>query len=73
MDEGCSIGKSNAEAQLLSIQCVLRGGPIDRRRVRRRRAWVLTMAAMTIVAHEVWDAGDRGCGELVLELRMRLA
>jgi tRNA 2-thiouridine synthesizing protein A len=31
------------------------------------------MAAMTIVAHEVWDAGDRGCGELVLELRMRLA
>jgi len=26
-----------------------------------------------IVADEVWDAGDRGCGELVLELRMRVA
>jgi tRNA 2-thiouridine synthesizing protein A len=25
------------------------------------------------IAHEIWDAGDRGCGELVLELRMRLA
>jgi tRNA 2-thiouridine synthesizing protein A len=24
------------------------------------------------VADEVWDAGDLGCGELVLELRMRL-
>lgn len=21
----------------------------------------------------IWDAGDRGCGELVLELRMRMA
>lgn len=28
---------------------------------------------MTIIANEVWDAGDRGCGELVLELRMRMA
>jgi tRNA 2-thiouridine synthesizing protein A len=25
-----------------------------------------------IASDEVWDAGDRGCGELVLELRRRL-
>jgi tRNA 2-thiouridine synthesizing protein A len=24
------------------------------------------------IAHETWDAGDLGCGELVLELRLRL-
>ncbi|MBK7875403.1 MAG: sulfurtransferase TusA family protein [Planctomycetes bacterium] len=23
-------------------------------------------------AHETWDAGDLGCGELVLELRVRM-
>ena len=28
--------------------------------------------ASAIASDEVWDAGDRGCGELVLELRMRL-
>ena len=26
-----------------------------------------------VVVDEVWDAGDRGCGELVLELRVRVA
>lgn len=24
------------------------------------------------MADDVWDAGDRGCGELVLELKMRI-
>jgi tRNA 2-thiouridine synthesizing protein A len=28
---------------------------------------------MDIASDEVWDAGDRGCGELVLELRRRVA
>ena len=28
---------------------------------------------MGIQADEVWDAGDMGCGELLLELRARLA
>lgn len=27
---------------------------------------------MTQTEHETWDAGDMGCGELVMELRMRL-
>ena len=26
----------------------------------------------TGTADQVWDAGDRGCGELVLELKMRI-
>ena len=25
-----------------------------------------------IASDAIWDAGDRGCGELVLELRMRM-
>jgi len=31
------------------------------------------MDVTAIASDAVWDAGDRGCGELVLELRMRLA
>lgn len=27
---------------------------------------------MTQTEHETWDAGDMGCGELVMELRMQL-
>jgi tRNA 2-thiouridine synthesizing protein A len=27
---------------------------------------------MPLTEHETWDAGAMGCGELVLELRMRL-
>ena len=27
---------------------------------------------MSMTEHETWDAGDMGCGELVLELRQRL-
>jgi len=27
---------------------------------------------MQSTEHETWDAGDLGCGELVIELRMRL-
>lgn len=27
----------------------------------------------SVAADQVWDAGDRGCGELVLELRSRVA
>jgi tRNA 2-thiouridine synthesizing protein A len=30
------------------------------------------MEGAAIASDEVWDAGDRGCGELVLELRIRL-
>jgi len=30
------------------------------------------MTAPAVRADETWDAGDLGCGELVLELKMRL-
>lgn len=38
----------------------------------RTRGFAECVASMDIVADAEWDAGDLGCGPLVLELRLKL-
>jgi tRNA 2-thiouridine synthesizing protein A len=39
----------------------------------RRAVWNTTAGEQILTDQLFWDAGDTGCGELVLELRVRLA